>query len=138
MSKKTEFTYERPIISPAYLADTREVYNQIEYQPPIIYKNASRYASLRTIKDPETGKIFHESWKQKAIPFSSDDIYITVTNETENRLDLIAYQYYNSARYWWVIALANYLLDAFDVPVGTQLRIPPLLSLYQSGGVLNA
>ena len=45
--------------------------------------------------------------------------------------------YYNTPKYWWIIALSNYILDPFDIPVGTNLRIPPLLSLYNSGGVLN-
>ena len=35
------------------------------------------------------------------------------------------------------IALANEILDPFDVPVGTYLRIPPLVSLYNTGGVLS-
>ena len=138
MSKKAQFTYKRNAVSPPYLAGIRDHFEPLEYLPPIIYKNASRYKNLRTLRDTETGKVHHESWSQQAIPISSsDDEYITVTLETENRLDILAYNYYGSPRYWWVIALANYIIDPFDVPAGITLRIPPMLSLYKSGGVLN-
>lgn len=137
MSKKSQFTYERSDLSPAYLAETREYFEQLEYLPTVSYSNACRYKNLRTLKDEETGKIHHESWSQQVIEETTEDTYVTVTNETENRLDMIAYTYYGSARYWWVVALANYIKDPFDVKVGMTLRIPPLLSLYKSGGVLN-
>jgi len=137
MSKKPQFTYRRSAVSPPFLAEVREYFEPLEYLPNISYKNASRYKNLRTLKDFENGRIHHESWNQQAIPISNDDDYFTVTNETENRLDMVAYKYYGSPRYWWVIALANYIIDPFDVPVGLTLRIPPLLSLYKSGGVLN-
>ena len=137
MGKKREFTYRRSDVSPAYLAEIRDYIEPLEYLPAISYKNACRYKNLRTIKDEETGKIHHESWNQKVIDSSTDDTYVTVTNETENRLDILAFNYYGSARYWWVIALANYIIDPFEVPAGSVLRIPPLLSLYKSGGVLN-
>ena len=138
MSKKPQFTYKRSAVSPPYLSGVREYFEPLEYLSTVSYKNASRYKNLRTIKDNENGRIHHESWNQQAIPISnSDDDYYTVTNETEGRLDIIAYKYYGSPRYWWIISLANYIIDPFDVPVGTTLRIPPLLSLYKSGGVLN-
>ena len=55
-----------------------------------------------------------------------------VTEIEENRLDIVATKFYNTPRYWWVIALANYIIDPFDIPIGTRLRIPPLISLYNS------
>ena len=138
MSKKSQFTYKKSAVSPPYLAEFRDHYETMEYLPSVIYKNASRYKNLRTLKDSENGRIHHESPVQQAISISnSDDEYVTITNETENRLDLVAYKYYGSARYWWIIALANYIIDPFDIPVGSVLRVPPLLSLYKSGGVLN-
>ena len=137
MSKKAQFTYKLGAMSPAYLAETREYYEPLEYLPTVSYKNASRYRNLRTLKDETNGRIHHESPIQQAIKKSSDDTLITITNETENRLDIVAYKVYGSPRYWWVIALANYIIDPFDIPAGSTLRIPPLLSLYKSGGVLN-
>ena len=138
MSKKAQFTYKRSNVSPAYIAEVKDYFEPLEYLPTVSYKNASRYKNLRTIQDVYSGKIHHESYIQQAIQRSNaDDAYETVTLETENRLDIIAYKYYGSPRYWWVIALANYIIDPFDIPAGSVLRIPPLLSLYKSGGILN-
>ena len=137
MSKKAEFSYEHPIISPASLEGVREVFSEIEYLPAIVYKNACRYRNLRTIQDEDNNKIHHESWNQQAIKLSTEDQYFTVTNYEKDRLDIIANKYYGTPRFWWVIAIANYLMDPFDVPVGTVLRIPPKENLYMSGGVLS-
>lgn len=124
-------------LSPAYLQESREKFIPIQYLTPRLYPNACRYKNLRRIRDENTKKLYHETWIQKLIDTSSDDSYHTVTTEDANRLDMIAVQYYGTARYWWVIALANYLIDPFDVPVGSYLRIPPLISLYNEGGVLS-
>jgi nucleoid-associated protein YgaU len=40
------------------------------------------------------------------------------------RLDSLAYQYYGDSEYWWVIALANRIMDPFALTPGTRLRIP--------------
>lgn len=124
-------------VSPGYLQQSREKFLPLQYLTPALYKNASRYKNIRRIRDEETKKVFHETWIQKIVDFSDDDIYYTVTIEDANRLDMISVQHYGTASFWWVIALANYLIDPFDVPVGTYLRIPPLISLYNQGGVLS-
>lgn len=138
MSKKARFTSKFGDVSPTFLEHTREYFEPLEYYQPISYKNVSRYKSLRTLKDADNGRMYHESWKIQGVPESdNEDNYYTVTIDTENRLDLIAYSYYGSARYWWVVALANNILDPFTVPIGTRLRIPPMITLYKPGGVLN-
>lgn len=40
------------------------------------------------------------------------------------RLDGLAFKYYGDEDYWWVIALANRIMDPFSLEVGTRLRIP--------------
>ena len=40
------------------------------------------------------------------------------------RLDTLAFKYFGDEEYWWVIALANRILDPFSITVGTRLRIP--------------
>lgn len=115
----------------------RKKYYMRTYYDPVTYPNNCRYKNVRRLQDEDTGKYFHETVPQKFIPSSDDDEYITVTTVTENRLDIIANEYYGTANYWWVIAQANYIIDPFDVPVGTSLRIPPIISLYLNGGVLS-
>ena len=115
----------------------REIFLDLEYLKPRLYEHTSRYKNLRRIVDSKTNKIYHETWVQKGVDQSSEDFYITITQENEGRLDIIAAKYLNTAKYWWVIALANNIIDPFDIPIGTRLRIPQLVSLYNTGGVLS-
>mgnify|MGYP003132115099 CR=1 FL=1 len=58
-----------------------------------------------------------------SIPQSSDDRYIF--SREGDRLDQIAYEFYQEARYWWIIAVANNLgKGTLSVKPGIQLRIP--------------
>ena len=124
-----KYSIKRYSVSPEYLSETRTIYKQREYLNPIIYKNDSRYKNLRTLYNEDRKVIVHENWNKVSIPISDQDNYYIVDMLTENRLDIIANSYYNSPRYWWVIALANNIDDPFDVPRGTNLRIPPLSSI---------
>jgi nucleoid-associated protein YgaU len=42
------------------------------------------------------------------------------------RLDVLAGQIYNDARYWWVLAAASDIGWGMQVPPGTVIRIPDL------------
>ena len=78
----------------------------------IIKKTGSRGRFYKYIKYPE-------------VPLSFDDIY--VITKTEDRLDLLANQFYGDTSLWWIISIANPGLvkrDSFFVPGGIQLRIP--------------
>ena len=55
----------------------------------------------------------------------------------EDRLDIISTSFYGTPKYWWVIAMANNIIDPFTLEIGTNLRIPPIISLYNKGGVLS-
>lgn len=131
------YTNKRSIVSPSYLEDLREIFYPLQYYVPKDYKNNSRYTNLRRLYDEEKGVYYHESWNQKFIDESAEDNFFTVTESEENRLDLVSYSYYGTPNYWWVIAIANYIIDPFNVPVGTNLRIPPIVSLYNEGGILS-
>lgn len=136
MNKNIKFTIRNENISPAYLAQFREKFYDIEYLYPRIYKNVSRYKNVRQIQDEDTGKIYHETMNQYFVDDSNEDMSYVVDVETTNRLDLISQIAYTTPKYWWVIAQANYIIDPFDVPYGTVLRIPVLSSLYNDGGIL--
>lgn len=115
----------------------RKKYYMRTYYSPKQYSNNSRYKNVRRLKDDVTGKVYHETVPQWTITQSEEDQYTVVTNITKDRLDIIANEYYGTPRYWWIIAQANYIIDPFDVPVGTQLRIPSIISLYNIGGILS-
>jgi nucleoid-associated protein YgaU len=40
------------------------------------------------------------------------------------RLEIIAHRYYGDEEYWWIIALANRIMDPFSLTAGARLRIP--------------
>lgn len=58
------------------------------------------------------------------IPLSESDVYVITT--VGDRLDSLAYSYYNDPTLWWVIAVANNnaTKGALYPAPGTQLRIP--------------
>lgn len=56
---------------------------------------------------------------------SSEDTYLITSYE--DRLDLLAYDYYGDERLWWVISRANPDVtrrDSFFIKSGVQIRIP--------------
>jgi len=68
---------------------------------------------------------FYKYIKYPEVPLSFNDIY--VITKIEDRLDLLANQFYNDESLWWIISIANPGLvkrDSFFVPGGIQLRIP--------------
>ena len=83
---------------------------------------ASRYTNNET-KKLKDGRNVYRSRIYPEIPLSDNDIY--VASETGDRLDTLAYQYYNNSSYWWIIASANNIHNApFGLKDGTILRIP--------------
>lgn len=88
---------------------------------------ASRYDNSIIFKTQQ-GKPYYESKRYPVIPLSESDIYVVTTEG--DRLDSIAYQYYNDSNLWWVIAFVNSNVtrgSMFPAP-GIQLRIPTDLS----------
>ena len=76
---------------------------------------------------PILTKDFQPYYKSKFypnIPLSESDVYVITT--VGDRLDSLAYSYYNDSTLWWVIAMANNNATngaLYPIP-GTQLRIP--------------
>ena len=82
----------------------------------------NRYQTI-PIKNSEGGKRVTRSVLYPPIPRSARDIYVLTT--TGDRLDLLAYRYYQNIGYWWIIAEANGIgKGTMSIPAGLQLRIP--------------
>ena len=63
------------------------------------------------------------------VPKSNRDYYIIT--RAGDRLDNIAYEYYEDSSQWWVLAQANHLgKGTFQVPAGMRLRIPAKIELH--------
>jgi hypothetical protein len=83
---------------------------------------SSRYQN-NAIKKATNGRLVYRSKIYRNIPLRDSDIY--VATETGDRLDTLAYTYYNNSSLWWIIASANNIHNAvFGFEDGTVLRIP--------------
>jgi len=84
----------------------------------------NRYADTTILKTEFTNIPYYKSKFYPNIPLSENDVYVITT--VGDRLDSLAYSYYNDATLWWIIAVANNNATKgalFPTP-GTQLRIP--------------
>ena len=84
----------------------------------------SRYAGTEIIGN------HYAMWQDPSArdPYGSDILdgvetieHIVVSGE---RLDVISHRYYGDEDYWWVIALANRIMDPFSMSPGRKLQIP--------------
>jgi len=84
----------------------------------------NRYSNIRLKKDSD-GKRYIRSVIYPEIPENLDDIY--VETEYGDRVDILAYQFYNDTSLWWIITTANpgkLRRDTYVCPAGLQIRIP--------------
>lgn len=83
---------------------------------------ARRYENIGTQKGTD-GKTIYLPTRYPNLVASNEDYYIIARDQ--DRLDLIAYDFYGDATLWWVIAMANDLPgDSMFPPLGFQLRVP--------------
>jgi hypothetical protein len=70
------------------------------------------------------------------LPSVSDYFHVLKANE---RLDHLAYKYYNDSMLSWIIMCANPEFDnEFEIPAGTELRIPfPLQRVLDAWNIDN-
>ena len=82
----------------------------------------NRYEKISILKTEE-GRRYKKTIKYPLMERSVDDIYII--GMQGDRLDNLAYKYYNDANLWWIIARANNIgKGSLSVPTGEQIRIP--------------
>ena len=70
-------------------------------------------------------KRYYKYAKYPVVPLSFNDIYIIT--KSEDRLDLLAHQFYKDVDLWWVITTANPDIirrDSFNIKGGLEIRIP--------------
>lgn len=90
----------------------------------------SRYNKIRMLLR-EDGIPVQETFDRPDIVTSSADRFFEVTQPFVNRPDLVSRLYYGTEQLYWVIALANDMIDPFiETTVGKQLRIPDRDTLF--------
>ena len=81
--------------------------------------------SVRAVRTKEGIKRYYVNVIYTEIPPTSEDRYIITSYE--DRLDLLAFDYYGDETLWWVISRANPDVtrrDSFFIKSGVQIRIP--------------
>ena len=85
---------------------------------------SNRLAYTQILKNKE-GKRYYKPLRYPEIPLDVQDLYIiTVSGD---RLDLLANQFYNDVRLWWIIPSANpdkVRRDSYALQPGIELRVP--------------
>lgn len=83
----------------------------------------SRYQNIKTTKLNLTGSLYYQTNVYPEIQPTNNDYYVITT--VDDRLDLLAFDFYQDSSLWWIIASANALPgDSIYPPIGVQLRIP--------------
>lgn len=83
---------------------------------------ARRYEDIQTQRTLN-GKVGYLPTLYPSVTLSNEDYYIIAREE--DRMDLVAQDFYGDPTLWWVIAMANDVPgDTMYPPLGFQLRIP--------------
>lgn len=91
----------------------------------------SRYKHTPIYKNPDDGQFYYGIWTIPQIDEQPQDTYYTVKVTENLRLDKIAQIIYGNYLLWWVIAVANDIVDPFtELEVGQVIRIPFLPYIY--------
>ena len=102
----------------------------------------NRYSDIRIIKNtnPNVGTLntpYYRPTFYPEIELNESDIYVITT--FGDRLDLLAFQFYNDTSLYWIIAAANPNVVDFGslfITEGSQIRIPanplPILTTFRS------
>tara|TARA_B100000287_G_scaffold215797_1_gene203546 strand:- start:178 stop:483 length:306 start_codon:yes stop_codon:yes gene_type:complete len=77
------------------------------------------------IRTKINAKNHYKAIKYPLIPLSKNDIYVITTQG--DRLDLLAHQFYQDTKLWWIISNANRDIikrDSYALKPGLEIRIP--------------
>lgn len=96
----------------------------IEYTVCRDFSHISRYKGLRQlVHNPQESDRFITLETPNPLITNARFRYYDVPATEENRLDLIAYKFFGSAQYSWVISYFNGIDDGFTVVEGQRLKI---------------
>lgn len=95
----------------------------IEYTVCRDFNHISRYKGLRQIVHNPNEDRFMTLETSNPILTNAKFRYYDVPASEENRLDLIAYKFFGSAQYSWIISYFNSIDDGFTVVEGQRLKI---------------
>ena len=99
-------------------------YSGIQYAVCRDFNHISRYKGLRQVAhNPTEPDRFVTLEIPNPMNINASYRYYTVSTLEENRLDLIAYKFYGSPNYSWIISYMNNIEDGFTVYAGQKIKI---------------
>jgi len=89
-----------------------------------------RYKTRYLIETQE-GNVQLSFFNKKCMTFEETETtqYFFVSAKYEHRPDLIAYNVYGSALYYWVVLAANNMKSFWDLEVNLTIKLPDLISV---------
>jgi hypothetical protein len=113
-------------------------YTGIQYAVCRKFNHISRYKGLRQVAhNPNEPDRFVTFELSNSTTINASYRYYTVPNSEENRLDLIAYKFYGSPNYSWIIAYMNGIEDGYSVYANQKIKIlNNFTDLYSKGEIL--
>lgn len=130
--------FYKPIYYDTFIPYQTIEHTGIQYNVCYDYNHISRYKGLRQLThNPSDDDRFIALETPNSITSNAKFIYYDVPHIEENRLDLIAYKFYGSAQYSWIVAYFNDIEDGFTVNEGQRLKIlENFTELFNSGELL--
>lgn len=99
-------------------------YSGIQYAVCRDFKHISRYKGLRQVAhNPTKPDRFVTLELTNSTTINASYRYYTVPTLEENRLDLIAYKFYGSPNYSWIVSYMNNIEDGYTVYAGQKIKI---------------
>ena len=99
----------------------------------------NKLRNIKVKRDLITKNRYYKNIEYPEIPISENDVYII--SKITDRLDLLAKDYYNDVKLWWVISKANpnkIQRDSLFINPGIQIRIPSdIEAIYNAFEKLN-
>ena len=98
----------------------------------VTYKNTSPYAKTSLFDNR-----FLDIMEYKSLPAQADDIYKQITATYQYRPDIMSYDLYGTAEFWYVFMLRNrdVILDpVFDFTEDKMIYIPKLSTILENLG----
>lgn len=130
--------FYKPIYYDTFIPYQTIEHTGIQYNVCYDFNHISRYKGLRQLThNPSDDDRFIALETPNSITSNAKFIYYDVPRMEENRLDLIAYKFYGSAQYSWIVAYFNDIEDGFTVNEGQRLKIlENFTELFNSGELL--
>ncbi len=104
--------------------------NSIEPTTGLVNQNfvgpTSRYLNSEIINYVTEGKKYltFKTWKRPTRTSSASDQYYVINAGTQFRPDIVAKRAYGKEGWWWIILLANNMIDVLEFEAGKTILIP--------------